>query len=306
MQCARTTLHIVGRPWATSTDAPIVRRHYVAPAHFETLRVPIVSGRGITVQDRAGTATVVVVNEAAVRRFWPGENPIGRRVWFEGSPVAGSAEAAAEIVGVTADVAYEPLDEAPIQPDFFTPYAQFTYATRMVMVRTRTAPLSVAPQLAQAVRRADPDLALFDVQSMEARAGQSWAKRTTQTTLFVAIAVIALCLAVGGVYSVTAFFVASRVREIGIRMALGAPATAIAATSIAQTARLGVAGVAAGLLGSVWLSDALRASLYQTSPLSPGVYLGAIAVLVGAVLLGTWMPVRRALRVNPVDVLRND
>lgn len=306
VQCARAALHIAGRPWPGAASAPIVRRHYVAPAHFETLRVPIVAGRGLTARDRAGTQAVVVVNEAAVRRFWPNENPIGRRVWFGSAPVAGSQDTSAEIVGVVADVAYEPIDEAPVQPDFFTPYAQFTYATRMVMVRTRDAPLALVPQIAQVVRRADPDLALFDVQSMETRAGLSWAKHTTQATLFTVIAVIALCLAVAGVYGVTAYFVAGRTQEIGVRMALGAPALAIIATSIAQTARLGLAGLAVGLLGAVWLSGVLRASLYNTSPLAAGVYVAAIAVLIAALVLGTYVPVRRALRVNPAEVLRNE
>jgi len=304
VQCAIGALHIVGRP--SAADAPVVRRHYVAPSHFETLRVPIVAGRGITPRDRAGTPLVVVVNEAAVRRFWPNENPIGRRIWFEGAPVIGSPDTSAEIVGVVGDVAYEPLDETPIRPDFFTPYAQFTYPSRMVMVRTQNAPELLAPQIAQAVRRANPDLAMFDVQSMEARAGLSWAKQSTQTTLFLGIAVIALGLAVAGVYSVTVFVVASRAREIGVRMALGSPARAIVATSIAQTARLGLVGLAIGLLGAVWLSGVLRASLYNTNPLTSGVYAGAIAVLLAALMLGTYVPVRRALSVNPVEVLRTE
>lgn len=306
MQCARGVLQIAGRRWLREASAPVVRRHYVAPAHFETLGVPIVAGRGITARDRAGAPAVVVVNEAAVRRFWPSENPIGRRVWFDGAPVIGSEEGSAEIVGVVADVAYEPLDETPMQPDFFTPYAQFTYAHRMVLVRTHVDPVALAPQIAQAVRRADPDLALFDVQSMEMRAGRSRARHTAQATLFTVIAVIALGLAITGVYGLTAFIVASRVREIGVRRALGAPTRAIVATSLALTLRLGAAGLVVGLLGAVWLSGSLRASLYNTSPLTGGVYLAAIGVLGAALVLGTCVPVRRALRVDPAEVLRSE
>jgi predicted permease len=304
VQCARGTLQIVGQPRLSPADAPNVRRHYVAPAHFETLRVPIVAGRGITASDRSGAPLVVVVNEAAVRRFWPNQDPIGRRIWFEGAPVAGSPDASAEIIGVVGNVAYAPLDETPIEPDFFTPYAQFTYASRMVIVRTREAPELLVPPIAQAVRRANPDLALFDVQSMETRAGLSWAKQTAQASLFFVITVIALGLAVAGVYGVTVFVVASRAREIGVRMALGSPTLAIVTTSIARTARLGLVGLTLGLVGALWLSGVLRASLYNTNPLTGWVYVGAVTVLVAALLLGTYVPVRRALRVNPFEVLR--
>jgi len=156
------------------------------------------------------------------------------------------------------------------------------------------------------VRRADPALALFDVQTMEARARLSWSKHSAQTALFAAIAAIALCLAVTGVYGVTAYFVASRTREIGVRMALGAPATRIIHASVTQTMRLGLAGGATGMLGALTLSRVLRATLYETSPLDAGVYLGAAAVLIMALLAATYLPVRRALRVSPAEVLRSE
>ncbi|MBA2305888.1 MAG: ABC transporter permease [Acidobacteria bacterium] len=306
MQCASASLHVVGRPWTSAADAPTVRRHYVAPAHFDTLGVSVVRGRGLSADDRAGRPAVVVINEAAAEKFWPKVFPIGRRVWFDGAPALGSPDASAEIVGVVSNVAYEPLDENPIQPDFFTPYAQFTYPTRMVLVRTREESLALVQQVAQAVRRADPALALFDVQTMEARARLSWSKHSTQTALFAAIAAIALCLAVTGVYGVTSYFVASRTREIGVRMALGAPTTRIIRASMAQTVRLGLAGGATGILGALTLSRVLRATLYETSPLDVGVYLGAAAVLIMALLAGTYLPVRRALRVSAAEVLRSE
>jgi predicted permease len=306
MQCAAASLNVVGRPWANAAAAPTVLRHYVAPAHFRTLGIPVVRGRGLSENDRAGAPPVVVINEAAAERFWPTENPIGKRIWFDGAPTVGTPDSSAEIVGVVRNVAYQPLDESPVQPDFFTPYAQFTYPTRMVIVRTRGEPLTVVSQVAGAVRRADPALALFDVQTMESRARMSWSKQRFQTGLFVIIGVIALCLAVTGVYAVTSYLVASRTREIGVRIALGASNVQIARASMAQTVSLGLAGGAAGLLGALALSRILRATLYQTSPLDPGVYAGAVAVLIAAVVGATCLPLRRALRVNPVDVLRSE
>jgi putative ABC transport system permease protein len=304
-QCANASLRIVGRPLAT--PAPTVLRHYVSPDHFKTLRVPIVRGRGLDVSDRAGSPAVVVINDAARQRFWPGEDPIGKRVWFEGAAAFGSPEASAEIVGIAGNVAYQPLNENAIQPDFFTAYAQFTYPNRMVLVRTSAGePLGLVPQLAQAVRLADPDLALFDVQTMAARAQLSWSKHSFQTALFVILASIALSVAATGVFAVTSFFVTSRSREIGVRMALGANAGQIMRAIMGPTVRFALPGVAAGSLGALLLGRTMRAFLYETSPLDPGVLGGAILVLTAAVLAASYLPLRRALAVDPVDVLRSE
>ncbi|HET7585008.1 MAG TPA: ABC transporter permease [Gemmatimonadaceae bacterium] len=305
-QCANAGLYIVGRTWSRPGGAPGVLRHYVAPSHFRTLGIPLLRGREFTERDRAGAPHVVVINEAAAERFWPNADPIGARVWWDAAPAFGSADSAAEVVGVVGNVAYQPLDENPVQPGFFTPYAQFTYATRMVLVRTRGEPLALTGQVASAVQRADPDLALFDVQSMEHRARGSWAKQSAQTVLFTIIAAIALTLAVAGVYAVTSYFVTDRTREIGIRIAMGAPAGRIIRTSVARTMRLGLVGGVAGMLGAVALSRVMRAMLYDTSPLDAGVYLTTAAVLIAALIVASYIPVRRALGVDPVEVLRSE
>ncbi|HET9262684.1 MAG TPA: ADOP family duplicated permease [Vicinamibacterales bacterium] len=306
-QCANASLRIVGRPLATPADAPSVLRHYVSPNHFKTLRVPIIRGRGLEERDRAGSPAVVVINEAAAQRFWPDEDPIGKRVWFEGATAFDSPEASAEIVGIVGNVAYQPLGENAIQPDFFTAYAQFTYPNRMVLVRaTAGESLALVPQLAQAVRRADPDLALFDVQTMAARAQLSWSKHSFQTALFAIIAFIALSVAATGVFAVTSFFVTSRSREIGIRLALGANAGQIARAMIGPTIRFALPGAAAGIAGALLLGRAMRAALYETSPLDPVALGGAVSVLIGAVIAAGYLPLRRALAVNPVDVLRSE
>jgi putative ABC transport system permease protein len=263
-------------------------------------------GRVLDDTDRAGRPRVVVINEAAAERFWPGEDPIGKRVWFEGAPAFASADSAAEVVGIVGNVAYQELEEQPVQPDFFTSYAQFTYPNRMVLVRARGNPVALVPAIAAAVRRADPDLALFDVQTMEARARLSWSKLAFQTALFVVIGLIALALAVTGVYAVTSAFVSSRIRDIGIRIAIGANTLQVVRDSTATTVRLGLAGGATGLCGALAMSRILRATLYETSPLDAGVYAATLAVLGTAFIAASYVPVRRALGVNPVDVLRNE
>lgn len=306
-QCANASLRIVGRPLTTPADAPTVLRHYVSPDYFKTMRVPIIRGRGLDRNDRAGGRAVVVINEAAAQRFWSGEDPIGKRVWFDGAAAFSSPEASAEIVGIVGNVAYQPLHEHPIQPDFFTAFAQFTYPNRMVLVRaTAGDPLALVPALAQAVRRADPDLALFDVQTMEARAELSWSKHSFQTALFVIIASIALAMAATGVFAVTSFFVTSRSREIGVRLALGAHAGQIARAIMEPTLRFALPGATAGILGALLLGRTMRATLYETSPLDPGVLAGTVLVLITAVIAASYLPLRRALAVNPVEVLRSE
>jgi putative ABC transport system permease protein len=305
-QCANALLHIVGRPWPSASDAPVILRHYVAPNHFRTLRAPILRGRALQTTDRADSPHVVVINEMAAKRFWPNEDPIGKRVWFEGASGFASEAESAEIVGISGDVAYQPLGENAVQPDFFTPYAQFTYPSRMVLVRAIGDPLAIVPHIAQAVRRADPDLALFDVQTMEARARMSWSKSSFQTALFVVIAIIALLLAATGVYAVTAYLVTSRTREIGVRMALGASPRQITSAMIAPTLRFAVPGAAAGLLGAMLLGRVMRATLYETSPLDSGVLAGAVCLLGFTLVVANYLPLRRALSVNPVDVLRSE
>jgi predicted permease len=303
-QCASALLHIVGRP-DSAAETPVMR-HYVAPAHFRTLGIPLRRGRVLNDQDRAGRPRVVVINETAARRFWPGEDPIGRRVWFEGASGFGSVDESAEIVGVVGDAAYQPLDERPVQPDFFTSYAQFTYASRMVLVRTAGEPRLPVPAIGQAVRIADPDLALFDVQSMEERARMSWSKQSAQTALLMIIGGIALVLAAMGVYAVTSHFVTSRMRDLGVRIALGASSVQVARASMGRTMWIGVAGAAAGLLAAFAFSRTMRALLYETSPIDPLVFAGAATVMLVVVLAASSLPVRRALRIDPVEVLRTE
>jgi hypothetical protein len=150
-------------------------------------------------------------------------------VWFGGGSNFDRPDSSAEIVGIVGDVAYQALDSRPFQPDFYTPYAQFTYATRFVLVRTRGDPNALVPELRRAVRAADPDLALFDVQAMTDRMHDSWSRLSYQIRLLTAFAIVALVLAATGIFAVIAHSIGDRRREIGVRIALGATPTDIIA-----------------------------------------------------------------------------
>jgi ABC-type antimicrobial peptide transport system permease subunit len=207
-------------------------------------------------------------------------------------------------VGIVSDAAFQPLDQTPVVPDFFTPYAQFTYAARAVLVRTQGDPMSLAAGVARAVSRANPNLALFDVQTMEARAGMSWATHTFQTWLLDVFAAIALLLAATGIYAVTAHFVVARTKELGIRIALGATSTDVVRASMSRTVRLGVFGLLIGIAGAIAASRVLTAFLYETSPLDVRVFVGVGGALMVVLACASYLPVRKALRVNPVEALR--
>ncbi len=306
VQCASSTLYVIGRPEPRADQAPPVLRHYVAPDHFHTLHVPVIRGRAFTDQDRAGAPRVAIINETAARRFWPGQNPIGQRVWFGGGSSFDRPDSSAEIVGIVGDVPYQALDRNPVQADFYTPYAQFTYASRTVIVRTQVDAGTITPALRQAVRRADPDLALFDVRTMFDRAGDSWARQRYQTRLVTAFAVVALLLAAVGIFAVVGHAVAERRREIGIRSALGAQRLDVLRAVAGRVLLFGAAGLLAGLLAATAVARIMTSMLYRTSPLDPVVLGGVSLVLAGVMALSAWLPARQALRIDPLQSLRAD
>ena len=302
--CANSTLYVIGRPQPRPEDAPAVLRHYVAPGHFTALGVPLLRGRIFTADDRPGSRRVAIINRIAAERFFPNEDPIGKRVWFGGGSNFDRPDSAAEIVGIVGDVAYQSLDERPMQPDFYTPYPQFTYASRAVLVRALGDPASLVPAIRRAVRRADPLLALYEVRTMEERLGDASAGRRFDTLLLSGFAVVALFLAAMGIYAVVAHSVAQRTREVGIRVALGATAQDVVTLVVREGMTLPVFGLAVGIASSLAVAQLLRSALYGVSATSVSVY-AAVTLLLGVVAtLACYVPARRTARVDPVAALK--
>jgi putative ABC transport system permease protein len=303
--CANSTLYVAGRPQPRPEDAPPVLRHYVAPEHFRTLGVPLLGGRIFDAGDRAGRQRVAIINRLAVTRFFPNENPIGKRVWFGGGSSFDRPDSAAEIVGIVGDVAYQSLDERPMQPDFYTPYAQFTYAARAVIVRSLGDPAALVPAIRAAVARAAPGVALREVRTMEEQLAYASAGRRFDTMLLAAFASIALLLAAMGIYAVVAHGVAQRTREVGIRIALGARPLDLVAMVIRDGMTIPAIGLAAGLVGSLALTRVLRSALYGVSATNPGVYMMLTAVLAVCGVAACYVPARRAAKVDPLVALKS-
>jgi putative ABC transport system permease protein len=304
--CANSGLYFHGRPNPPDL-VPSVLRHYVGPDHFKALGIPVLRGRVFTDADRAGRNKVAVISRSAARRFWPNEDLdaiIGQRVWF-GARAYETADSSAEIVGIVGDVAYQPLDQNPFQADFYTPYLQFTYANRMVLVRAQGRdPLALVPELRRAVRAADPDLAPVDIRTMEDRLAGSWAKPRFYAFLLGSFSVAAILLAASGIYAVVAYTVGQRTREMGIRLALGAAAPDVLALVVRQGFTLPLAGIAIGVAVALGATRTLRSLLYEVSPTNPAVLAGVAGLVAVVALLACYFPARRVTRIDPLLALK--
>jgi len=315
--CSRTMAFFPDRP-VDRANAPGVGRHYTSADYFRTLGIPLISGRTLTDADRAGTRPVAVVNETGARRFWPGENPIGQRVWFGGTtgPFSDSTHAL-EIVGVVGDVKYEGVDqpEAPSRADFYTSYLQFSYPDTMVIVKARGAPgtvgttsgpASLLPALRKAVASVDSGLPIYDVMTLDERIGAAIARPRFNMGLLSAFAGAALLLAAIGVYGVLSYSVSSRLREIGVRLALGADARHVVALVLGEGLRLASIGAAIGLIAALATSRFIQGLVVGASGADPRILAAVVVVMTAVAAAAAFLPARRASAVDPIVVLRQE
>jgi predicted permease len=303
-QCSSTSLFIEGR--ADSEPAPSVGRHYVGPDHFRTLGIPLLRGRALSDADRAGRPRVAVINETAARRFWPDQDPIGRRVWFSSGGGFASPDSPTEIVGIVGDVLYGPPGE-DVRPDFYTSYHQFTWPYTTVMVKTATRdPLALVPSLRRAVLEVDPHLPIHDVQPLTAAGADVLAGERFATLTLVAFAALGLLLATLGVYGIMAYSVAQRRREVGIRLALGSTPADVLRLMIRQGAGLLGAGLAAGAVIALAVGRALPALIASVGAPNAALLAGVAALLGIVGLAACWLPARVAMAVDPAETLAAD
>jgi putative ABC transport system permease protein len=302
--CASSTLFIVGRPTPASGDAPYVLRHYVGPNHFRALGVPLIRGRTFSSADRGGSLRVAIISETAAKRFWPNEDPIGKRVWFGGGSNFDRPDSSATIIGIVGDVAYQPLDEHPFQADFYTPYQQFTYASRMVLVRTHGNPNALVPAMRRAVRDADASLALFEVKTMEDRVHDAWSRLSYQMRLIGAFATAAVLLAAMGIFGVIAHAVGDRRRELGVRVALGATRSQVISSVGGHGARPAMIGIGVGLGAVLMIGRVLASVLYGVRAFDLPVVAAVLAIAIGVTVIATYLAARRALSIEPVEAMR--
>ena len=290
---------VIGRPVPPMSERANANRHLVSPAYFTTLRIPIRAGRDFDERDSARVPHVVIVNETFARRHFPGEDPIGR------SLITGMGQLPSQIVGVVADVRSTGLNTPP-EADYFLPALQRPETFTNIVVRTNLSPAAMAPVVRDALRAVDPDLPLLQPQALSTRIAQTIADRRLALVLLAGFAALALVLASLGVYSVMAHLVAFRTNEIGIRMALGASPRAVMRMVLRHGRRLTLLGIALGVAGAFSVTRLMQQALFEVDPADPLIYLVVAAMLLLVAEFASWLPARRATRIDPVIALRGE
>lgn len=296
-----TRLQIRGGPVADE-DQPDVEFRRASGGYFAAMRIPIVAGRTFDRTDDLDAPPVVVLSAAAARQLWPGEDPIGRQVrfWFAGiTPDAPWSE----VVGVAGDVRHFGLHVAA-PPVVYVPFSQGPPSSPLLAIRTIGNPLDIAGVVQDRIRALHPNIVIWDLEPMTARVASSVASRRFNLMLVGLFGSIALLLAAVGIYGVMAQAVRRRMREIGIRMALGATGPDVVRMIVGRGLLLTSIGLGFGLVASLALMRLVRALLFGVDANDPVTFAAATTLLAAAAIIASWLPSLRAARMNPVDALR--
>ncbi|PYP18346.1 MAG: hypothetical protein DMD52_02375, partial [Gemmatimonadetes bacterium] len=282
----------------------VLRLSVTSPDYFTTFRIPLRRGRGFTAQDRAGSPPVAVINRATADQLWPGQDPIGRQLTI-GGPRQTTGPRPITIVGLIDNLRSASLDARP-QPEIYRPASQQSEVREMwVALRAGNGrPLQLVGAIRDAVHQADPEQSIGEVVSLEQLIGRQTAARRFNTTLLTIFALLAVGLALVGIYGVTAYAVTQRTRELGIRMALGARGADVVRLLMRESLRRVAVGVGLGLLAALGVTRALSAMLFEVAPRDAVTFAATALLLVAVALVATWVPARRATKVDPMVALR--
>jgi putative ABC transport system permease protein len=292
---------VEGRPAGAIAEQPMAQTRYVSPDYFQAIGIPLRQGRVFTDQDRDKSVPVVIISEAMARRFWPGENPVGKRL----TPSFHSEAGAREIVGVVGDVKTSGLD-VDASAMMYLPYKQAPLPFLSFVVRTSSNPESLIQPVSRAIYSIDKDQALTDVQTMDQVLTKSVSDRRFNMMLLLTFAGVALLLAAVGVYGVMNYTVTLRRRELGIRMALGAARMDVLRLVLGQGLTLTLIGVGIGLISAYALTRLMATLLYGVTATDYLTFASVSAVLIAVGLVASYVPARRATKVNPTIALRTE
>jgi putative ABC transport system permease protein len=294
--------HVQDRPLANPSEAPSVDHYSITPDYFKVMRVPLKRGRLFTDADDARAPRVALVSESTARLIFPGEDPIGRHVQFGGRD---EKEPWATIVGVVGDVQQYGLDHAAT-PQSYAPQAQDVSFGYSLFVRTARAAASVGPELRAIFRTLDKTQPVQPLVPLESYLRASLAERRFTLVLLAGMGALGLLMAAVGAYGVVSYVVSLRTREVGIRMALGARSRDLVAMVMRQGLWLAAAGLLVGYAASLALTRFLARLLFGVHPMDPASSAAVAALLTAVVLVATWLPARRATRVDPLVALRDE
>ncbi len=294
---AATSMEIVGQPKPPKGLEPVADVRVISHEYLKTMGVPLLKGRLFNEQDAAEAKGRVIINDTMARKFWPGEDPIGKHIRIHWDTLED------EVIGVVGDVKHAGLD-GEVRAMTYWPFQRSPYGTMTIAVRTAGEATSVVNAIAGVVRQMDPDLVFANVRTMEDVVARSVAERRLTMLLLTIFAGAALLLAAVGIYGVIAYSVTQRTQEIGIRMALGAQRGDVLRMIVGQAMALTTGGIVIGAIGAFLLTRLMTGLLFNVKPGDPLTFV-AVAVVLGLVAaFASYVPGRRATRVDPVIALR--
>jgi putative ABC transport system permease protein len=291
------SFEVVGRPPSPPGRGNSAKVNVLTPGFFRTMRIPLLQGRDIAPTDRENTPPVVVVNQAFVREFFPNENPIGKKLVI-------SPKFTAEIVGVVGNVRWRSLTEDPPSAMFYA-HAQRPRRFMSYVVRGPSAE-SMGPSLRAIVRKLDRQQPIVGIKTLAGTRTESLATRRFNLILLAVLAIVALVLAAVGIFSVMSYAVTQRTSEIGIRMALGAGTQDVFRLIVGHAVKLVGIGAAIGVAGALMSSKAIGSLMYGVKPTDPWTFAAIVVMISGTALLASWLPARRAAKVDPLVAIRYD
>jgi putative ABC transport system permease protein len=287
-----------GQPVPAPGDEPISGARIITPAYLQAMSIPVIRGRAFTAQDKADAPKVILINETLARKYFPGEDPVGKRLTLGLNDING------EIVGVIGDVRSSSLSKEA-GPEFYVPLEQVPFSDLSLVVRTSfDDPALVAESLRAAVQEVDKDQPLYEVRTMNSLIANSVARQRFSMTLLALFAAFALLLACVGIFSVMSYLVTQRTHEIGIRMALGAQTRDVLRMILGRGMTLTLIGIGIGLAASFALTRVMRGLLFGVSATDPLTFTGVSLLLALVALAACYLPARRAARVDPMVALR--
>jgi putative ABC transport system permease protein len=293
----QTSFLIEGMPEPEPGKNPSAEMAVVTAGYFQTMKIPLLRGRAFEAQDTKDTPPVLIISQLMAERWFPGQDPIGKRVRINNNIWR-------TIVGVAPHLKVYGFEESRTLPQAYLPMTQLPQTGLVVLLRTTLSPKSLEKPVRDIVASLDPAQPAFEFKTMQERVEETWATPRLMSFLLVCFAVLALTLAVIGLYGVMAFNGLRRMREIGVRLALGAMPSQIRTMMLKQGLRLLAAGLVLGFVGAIALSRVVRSLLFGVSANDPLIYATVTLVLAAAALFACWIPARRASRVNPMITLR--
>ncbi len=287
-----------GQPVVPFAQRAFVTIQTISPEYAQVMRVPLERGREFTAEDDQTTPTVGIVNQAFVRRFWPNENPLGKHVWL------GTIATPLEVVGVFGDMRNNGI-AGETSPELILPFPNLPWSHLRLSLRSAGGdPLALVPAVRQRLASIDSDQPVTEIQTLDGILEDARGQSRFTVALFGVFSAVALVLAIVGIYGVISYAVAQRTQELGIRMALGATQADVLRLVVGRGAGLAGMGIAIGLIAPFTLTPLMKSLLYKVSPADPLTIAGSTILFLAAALLASYVPARRAMRIDPADALR--